>query len=184
MIRLSSCHVAQKNGGPITQFCSDEETKQQSIPSLKSGDGWLFDPSAKANLFASTWCAKSHLPPPGEEAIEIILNGSLMQSFIPLRPRLILKCMLLLDAKTSTGPDKISARFLKKMARAICVPFSFLCRRILSTGTWPDCWRVHHLVPIYKRGSTFEPGNYRGIHLTAILSKIAERVIGVPALAY
>ena len=34
------------------------------------------------------------------------------------------------------------------------------------------------ICPIFKRGSSFDAGNCRGIHLTAILSKIAERVIG------
>jgi len=34
------------------------------------------------------------------------------------------------------------------------------------------------IVPIYKRGSAFKPGNYRGVHLTTILSKLAEKVIG------
>ena len=31
---------------------------------------------------------------------------------------------------------------------------------------------------IYKKGSAFQPGNYRGVHLTSILSKLAEKVIG------
>ena len=34
------------------------------------------------------------------------------------------------------------------------------------------------VVPIFKRGSAFNPGNYRGVHLTSVLSKVAERMIG------
>ena len=34
------------------------------------------------------------------------------------------------------------------------------------------------IVPIFKKGSAFNAGNYRGIHLTSVLSKVAERVIG------
>ena len=38
---------------------------------------------------------------------------------------------------------------------------------------------THHLIcPLFKRGSAFMAGNYRGIHLTPILSKVAEKVIG------
>ena len=46
-------------------------------------------------------------------------------------------------------------------------------------------WQYHIIVPIFKKGSAFQPGNYRGVHLTAILSKVAERMIGylVPYLA-
>ena len=34
------------------------------------------------------------------------------------------------------------------------------------------------IAPTYKKGSAFNAGNYRGVHLTSVLSKIAERVIG------
>ena len=34
------------------------------------------------------------------------------------------------------------------------------------------------IVPIYKKGSAFNAGNYRGVDLTSVLSEIAERVIG------
>ena len=32
-------------------------------------------------------------------------------------------------------------------------------------------------MPIFKKGAAFKPGNYRGVHLTTILSKIAEKII-------
>ena len=34
-------------------------------------------------------------------------------------------------------------------------------------------------MPIYKKGPAFEPGNYRGVHLTTILSKQAEKMVGL-----
>ena len=37
---------------------------------------------------------------------------------------------------------------------------------------------VHWIVPLYKNGSTFIPGNYRGIHLTPQISKAMERFLG------
>jgi hypothetical protein len=33
------------------------------------------------------------------------------------------------------------------------------------------------IVPIFKKGAAFKPGNYRGVHLTTILSKVAEKLI-------
>jgi len=38
-------------------------------------------------------------------------------------------------------------------------------------------WRLHHIVPIYKKGAPADPKNYRGVHLTSILSKVAERTL-------
>ena len=34
------------------------------------------------------------------------------------------------------------------------------------------------LCPLHKKKSTFQAKNYRGVHLTSILSKVAEKVIG------
>ena len=48
---------------------------------------------------------------------------------------------------------------------------------MVDEGFWPQAWRVHRLIPLFKRDEYFKPGNYRGIHITSILSKVAERLI-------
>ena len=48
---------------------------------------------------------------------------------------------------------------------------------MLCKGCWPRCWRVHWIIPIYKRNAVSDPSNYRGVHLTTLLSKVAERII-------
>ena len=40
------------------------------------------------------------------------------------------------------------------------------------------------IVPIFKRGAAFKPDNYRGVHLTTILSKVAEKMIGLHLTPY
>ena len=51
---------------------------------------------------------------------------------------------------------------------------------IFWQSCWPTAWKFHWTIPLYKRLSPSLPKNYRGIHLTCILGKIAERVIGQP----
>ena len=46
---------------------------------------------------------------------------------------------------------------------------------------------VHWVAPLFKRKSVYDPGNYKGIHLTSQISKVAERVIAalfVPQLIH
>ena len=43
---------------------------------------------------------------------------------------------------------------------------------------------MHWLVPLFKKGSVFDPGKYRGVHLSCILSKVIERVVGNPLVAF
>ena len=44
--------------------------------------------------------------------------------------------------------------------------------------------RNHLLIPIYKKYSVYAAINYRGIHLTTILSKVVERTIGNPLISH
>ena len=83
-----------------------------------------------------------------------------------------------LKPDSSTGPDEISARLLKGCSRTIAVPVALLLRAMLAQGHWPRGWRVHWLFPLHKKKTKANPANYRGIHLTAQLSKVAERALG------
>ena len=62
-------------------------------------------------------------------------------------------------------------------AEELAYPVTALVRKLLSEGCWPECWKLHWLIPIYKRKAVSDPGNYRGVHLTSVLSKVVERVL-------
>ena len=63
----------------------------------------------------------------------------------------------------------------EELAEAVCR----LTQRIPDTGRWPALWTLHWIVPLHKKKSVFDPGNYRGLHLTAQLSKAVERLMKV-----
>jgi hypothetical protein len=42
----------------------------------------------------------------------------------------------------------------------------------------------YHLVPIFKKSVFVRPGHYRDIHLTTILSKVVERLIGIHPVSF
>ena len=101
-----------------------------------------------------------------------------LDGFMCIRTRTTLKILRKLKDSTATGNDKIPAKILKRIASVIAVPFTQVCRRLFDEGCWPQRWKLHLICPIFKKDSAFKPGNYRGVHLTTILSKVAERVIG------
>ena len=45
---------------------------------------------------------------------------------------------------------------------------------------WSAVWKLHRVCPLYKKGVVYLPSNYRGLHLTPVLWKVAERAIKVP----
>ena len=71
----------------------------------------------------------------------------------------------------ATGPDHLGCRILRFIRPFIAAPFVTLVRRMIDEAFWPDIWKHHWLIPLYKRNSVFQPRNYRGIHITSNLSK-------------
>ena len=82
-----------------------------------------------------------------------------------------------INPDSATGPDQLPGCILKACATQLARPLSLLVKRIIATRTWPDAWRVHWVVPIHKRKATTDAHNYRGVHLTAQISKVAERMV-------
>ena len=131
----------------------------------------------KADIFARTLSDKAKLPP---EVVDTPFCGSPENQFdeiVVFRSRACKKLLATLDESKATGNDNISAVILKKLVACIAIPFTIVCRRLFCEGWWPTIWKFHLVVPIFKKGAAFKPGNYRGVHLTTILSKIAEKLI-------
>ena len=151
-----------------------------SIPALKDPESnWVVLAREKANLFAATVSRKYKLS--NEEANEYTPLSSSSSTH-----QRTLKTLGETDAKeimdklrvdSGTGPDLLPARILKNCSAALAKPVLSLTLVILSSGIWQDLWRQHWVVPLYKKKSVFHPGNYRGIHLTAQLSKVVERLL-------
>ena len=56
---------------------------------------------------------------------------------------------------SSTGPDLVSARILKRCAGQLAKPIQSLHQRMLETASWPESWGVHWVVPINKKRAVF-----------------------------
>lgn len=82
-----------------------------------------------------------------------------------------------LKAAGSPGPDDIHPRMLKELSSSISLPLAMLYQKSLDCGELPDIWKQARVVPIHKKGSKQEPGNYRPISLTSVVCKVLESII-------
>ena len=59
---------------------------------------------------------------------------------------------------------------------------SFLSSSLPSSsstlGRKKKCWKIHHIVPTYKKNATYMAYNYRGGYITSCMVRITERAIG------
>ena len=105
------------------------------------------------------------------------LSSEKMASFNLIRVRWTEAVLKKLSDDTATGPDFIPARVLKKFAKILALPITILIRKLLREHCWPEIWRLHWILPLYKKKTVSNPNNYRGIHLTPVISKVVERVL-------
>ena len=152
------------------------------IPSLRSSSGdWVHDPKLKADLFADVFTSKYGLPPHVRDDPELLREpAGHMSSFVLIRERWVKRELRTLREDQATGPDDVAARLLRACADVLARPFTTFLRRILKEHRWPSAWKFHRLSPLFKKGAVHNAGNYRGLHLTSVMSKVAERVLKVP----
>ena len=99
--------------------------------------------------------------------------------FVLVRERWVLKELLGLREDQATGMDELPARILRQCGRSLARIVTALIRKMLVLGRWPAIWKLHRVSPLYKKGAVCKPANFRGLHLTPVLSKVAERVIKI-----
>ena len=96
--------------------------------------------------------------------------------FSPVSEDVISKLMGNLSIRKATGLDGLSARFLKDGESVISSPLSHIINLSLRLGCVPDEMKTARVIPLYKKKSKTDPGNYRPVSILTIVSKILERV--------
>ena len=76
------------------------------------------------------------------------------------------------------GPDGITPRILKALARVIALILTSIFQKSYDTGQVPDDWLRANVVPVFKKGNSTDPGNYRPIFFnTSTCCKLMEHII-------
>ena len=82
----------------------------------------------------------------------------------------------LMNEKKATGLDDVSSKLLKLAKPAILNSLVYIMNLSLSTGVFPDLWKVAKIIPLHK-GGDMSINNFRPIAILPVLSKIIERAV-------
>ena len=96
----------------------------------------------------------------------------------------VLKVLSNLDPSSALGPDGIHNTLLKRCAQSLVAPLLILISKSLATSVIPVQWKTSQVVPIFKKGPKSEALNYRPVHLSSCVCKVAERVIARHMMLY
>ncbi len=89
----------------------------------------------------------------------------------------IIKMLEELQVSKSTGLDDIPARFLRDAADIIAPTITFIVNLSLKNYIFPSDMKLAKIIPLFKKGNRYDPGNYRPISFHSVASKILERIV-------
>ncbi|EKC98560.1 hypothetical protein A1Q2_07156 [Trichosporon asahii var. asahii CBS 8904] len=82
------------------------------------------------------------------------------------------------NPRPSPGPDAWEKWALVRCAEPFLELIANLCNYTITTNYFPDRLKENYLVPLYKRGDTTNPSNYRGIVLANCLYQLISAWFG------
>ena len=94
------------------------------------------------------------------------------------------KALNKLKTKTAGGPDGVSPLFLKRCKRYLSAPLAIMFGLFFEHSFLPFDWLLAYVSPIFKKGDSSKPSNYRPISLTCTLCKSMESIIKDDVLHY
>ena len=84
----------------------------------------------------------------------------------------------------STGLDGISVRFLKDGTELLAAPLCHIVNLSLTSEVVPSGMKDARVIPLFKKGSRLDCGNYRPVSILNVLSKILERAVHGQLVSY
>ena len=120
----------------------------------------------------------NNLPPASHNFKEYLpLPSSNSLYFNPTSPLEIKRIITDLKSKNNSGMDGISSKALKYTPDNILWAIAHIFNLSLSNGEFIDAFKVVKVVPVFKKGSTYDVDNYWPISSLPVLSKILEKLV-------
>ena len=105
-------------------------------------------------------------------------------SFTDICVEMVLKALKTMKSNKATGPDGIPCRILKIAAEILSPSLTLLFNRSISTGIYPDDWKMARVTPIFKDGARDNLSNYRPISIISAVAKVFGRLVSNQFYSY
>ena len=177
--------INNNNLGAFYRYANNKFCSKSQIGALKDNNGSLTNnPARKAELLQSTFASNftiddGILP----SSINANSNKNSLNNVI-FTTGGVRRAINKLKVKTKGGPDGIPPSFLKACRDELCYPLSIIFTLSLDNNYLPDDWLKAFISPLFKKGNSADPSNYRPIALTSTICKLMESIIKDQILSY
>jgi hypothetical protein len=171
------CRNYKDNPKEFWGYVSNQTEGRCNVAPLRREDGSLAVTSQeKASVlsaaFASVFCQERTdtvptLPAPDHEILETI----------GIDETEIIEEIKKTKKGKSAGPDSIHPCIIRELCLQVCKPLKIIFDKSLEEGKVPSRWKEAIVVPIFKKGSRHDAGNYRPVSLTSVCGKVLERIV-------
>ena len=181
---LTLCKSDLKKTWNILKSVIGKTNDKSGIPeTFRIGANLIKDPKTIADKFCQYFAEigpefASKIPQPSK-LFHSHLKQAKQNSFFmkPTDPNEILKIIMSLKPKNSTGHDGISSKLLKYLAPSLAFPITTIVNKSFETGIVPSKMKIAKIIPIYKAKDKMSMGNYRPISLLPATSNILEKAV-------
>ena len=171
--------------GAFYRFVNGKLSCKSGVGPLKSPSGEVIvSDSDKAELLNDYFTGVFTVDDGVLPEIPLRVQNNMSMSKINFSSVDVLKIISKTTNSKTADPHGFSNFFLKRLQFILASPLSSVYAHIFSAGVIPDAWRTANVTPIFKKGVSSQPSNYRPISLTSLFSKIFERVIKQQVLSY
>ena len=140
-------------------------------------DSIAFSDIDKIEILNEYFSSISNISNTGKSVPEMFLQCDDSLEDIIIEEYEVIDIISVLLVNKAIGPDCISHKMLKATIHTVCKPLQLLFNRSLSEKAFPDCWKLAHVLPLFKKEDPSLSCNYRPVSLLSCVSKIMERII-------
>ena len=166
------------NLGQFYRLANSKFSTKSAVGPIKGPDGRLtVDSALKASVFQKYFSSVFTSDDNRFPSFGLDRPPSSKLSQIAFNPFAVRRILQKINVKSTCGPDGVPAVFLNKCRDVLCYPLSMLYQLSFNSSFIPEVWRKAYITPVYKKGDSSEPKNYRPIALTCNLCKVMEAVV-------
>jgi Reverse transcriptase (RNA-dependent DNA polymerase)/Endonuclease-reverse transcriptase len=166
------------NRKPFYNYVKKKTKSTEAIGPLRNGEGGVVHDDAEMaeelnKQFSSVFTRDEGSA--GTTARKSNVRSMLKKSFVTTSK--VKQQIKRLKKYGAAGPDGITGQLLKECSEEISPMLAMIYRKSMNSCKVPSDWKTANVVPIFKKGSKSDAGNYRPISLTCICCRMMESII-------